>query len=47
MKLLHWIGSSKKDLIVMPDEVQSKFGHTLYLLKEAEQEHEKWKATNR
>jgi phage-related protein len=36
MKPLHWIGSSKKDLLGMPDEVQSEFGHTLYLVQEGD-----------
>jgi phage-related protein len=27
---LHWIGSAKKDLLVMPDEVQQSFGFALY-----------------
>ena len=36
MKALHWIGSSKKDLLDMPDEVQSEFGHTLYLVQEGD-----------
>lgn len=31
MKPLHWIGSSKKDIANMPDEVQSTFGYALYL----------------
>ncbi len=31
IKPLHWIGSSKKDLSNMPDEVQSTFGYALYL----------------
>ncbi len=29
-KPLYWIGSSKKDLLVMPDEVQQVFGFALY-----------------
>jgi phage-related protein len=29
-KPLHWIGSSKKDLLCMPDEVQQVFGFALY-----------------
>jgi phage-related protein len=36
MKPLHWIGSSKKDLLDMPAEVQSEFGHTLYLVQEGD-----------
>ncbi|MDR1947723.1 MAG: type II toxin-antitoxin system RelE/ParE family toxin [Desulfovibrio sp.] len=30
MKLLVWIGSSKKDLRAMPEEVQDTFGYALY-----------------
>lgn len=29
MKPVHWIGSSKKDLVAMPEEVRSEFGHSL------------------
>lgn len=29
-KPLHWVGSSKKDLLGMPDEVQQIFGFALY-----------------
>ena len=31
MKPLHWLGSTKKDLTHMPDDVQSTFGYALYL----------------
>ncbi len=31
MKPLHWLGSTKRDLTSMPDEVQSTFGYALYL----------------
>jgi phage-related protein len=30
LKPLRWIGSAKKDLIAMPDEVQQTFGFALY-----------------
>ena len=36
MKPLHWIGSSKKDLVALPDEVQAEVGHTLYLVQEGD-----------
>ena len=31
MKPHHWLGSTKRDLTSMPDEVQSTFGYALYL----------------
>jgi len=31
IRSLVWIGSSKKDLLAMPDEVQDLFGYALYL----------------
>lgn len=31
MKPLNWVGSSKKDLLEMPDEVVDVFGYALYL----------------
>ena len=31
MKPLYWVGSSKKDLLEMPGEVQDFFGYALYL----------------
>ena len=31
IKELHWIGSSKKDLMTMPDRVRRDFGHGLHL----------------
>lgn len=31
IKLLMWVGSSKKDLIKMPDDVQDMFGFALHL----------------
>ena len=31
MKPLHWIGSAKKDLAGLPEEVQSTFGYALFL----------------
>jgi phage-related protein len=30
LRSLHWIGSAKKDLLAMPDEVQQSFGFALY-----------------
>jgi phage-related protein len=36
MKPLHRIVSSKKDLREMPEEVQSEFGHALYLVQEGD-----------
>ena len=30
-KSLHWVGSSKKDLKAMPDEVQDVFGYALHM----------------
>ena len=31
VKRLYWVGSSKKDIALMPDEVQDIFGYALYL----------------
>lgn len=31
LKPLQWIGSAKRDLLAMPDEVQEVFGYALYL----------------
>jgi phage-related protein len=31
LKPLYWVGSSKKDLLEMPGEVQDAFGYALYL----------------
>lgn len=31
MRKLEWMGSSKKDLIEMPEDVRSEFGHGLFL----------------
>jgi phage-related protein len=31
LKFLHWIGSSKKDLLAMPDDVVDVFGFALHL----------------
>ena len=31
MKVLKWIGSSRKDLMEFPDEVIDEMGHGLYL----------------
>jgi phage-related protein len=33
-KHILWVGSSKKDLMVMPDEVRSAFGFALYLAQQ-------------
>jgi phage-related protein len=30
MKPPHWIGSSRRDLLAMPDPVQAEFGYALY-----------------
>ncbi len=31
LKPLHWVGSSKKDLLALPEEVVDVFGYALYL----------------
>lgn len=31
MKSLYWVGSSRKDLQSLPDDVQDVFGYALYL----------------
>jgi phage-related protein len=31
LKALRWVGSAKKDLAAMPDDVQDVFGYALYL----------------
>lgn len=31
MKPVHWIGSTKKDVLDFPDDVRSEVGYTLYL----------------
>lgn len=31
MRALHWMGSSKHDLIEMPEDVRCEFGHGLFL----------------
>src|SRR6266496_6214494 len=31
VKPLYWVGSSKKDFALMPEEVQDMFGYALYL----------------
>ena len=36
MKKLFWLGSSKKDLMDMPDDVQDTFGYALHLAQTAE-----------
>ena len=33
-KYVLWVGSSKKDLMAMPDEVKSAFGFALYLAQQ-------------
>ena len=30
MELLHWVGSSRRDLLALPDPVQADFGYALY-----------------
>jgi phage-related protein len=42
LKPLYWIGSAKKDLKTMPDEVQDTFGYALYLAQ-AGKKHEQAK----
>lgn len=34
MKPLHWVGSSKKDLQSLPDDIQDIFGYALYLVQQ-------------
>lgn len=34
MKALYWVGSSKRDLLKMPEDVRDEFGHALYLAQE-------------
>lgn len=36
MKPIHWIASSKKDLLDLPEEVQDELGYALYLAQEGE-----------
>ncbi|CAH0445350.1 hypothetical protein LMG10661_01601 [Ralstonia syzygii subsp. syzygii] len=36
MKPLFWIASAKKDLMVMPDDVQDTFGYALHLAQTGE-----------
>ena len=38
-KHILWVGSSKKDLIAMPDEVRSAFGFALYLAQQGKKHH--------
>ena len=33
-KYILWVGSSKKDLMAMPDEIRSAFGFALYLAQQ-------------
>ncbi len=42
-KPLHWVGSSKKDLLAMPDEVVDVFGYALHLAQ-AGKKHDQAKA---
>lgn len=42
LKPLYWMGSAKKDLKTMPDEVQDTFGYALYLAQ-AGKKHEQAK----
>ena len=41
-KMLHWIGSSRKDIREMPEEVRDTFGFALFLAQQ-EQKHEQAK----
>ena len=34
MKPIFWVGSSRKDLAKLPDEVQDEFGYGLYVVQE-------------
>jgi phage-related protein len=34
LKPLHWVASSKKDLMSMPEEIRDLFGYALYLAQE-------------
>ncbi len=36
LKPLHWVGSSKKDLLALPEEVVDVFGYALYLAQVGE-----------
>ncbi len=36
MKPLFWVGSSKRDLDKLPDDIKSSFGHALYLAQHGE-----------
>jgi phage-related protein len=38
-KHILWVGSSKKDLMAMPDEVRSAFGFALYLAQQGKKHH--------
>lgn len=36
MKPLHWIASSKKDYLALPEEVQDEFGYVLYVAQKGD-----------
>ena len=36
LKPLHWVGSARKDLRTMPEEVQDTFGYALHLAQAGE-----------
>lgn len=36
LKLLYWVGSARKDLRAMPEEVQDTFGYALHLAQSGE-----------
>ena len=36
MKPLHWVASSKKDVLEFPDDVRSEVGYTLYLAQKGD-----------
>ncbi|MGJ3264613.1 MAG: type II toxin-antitoxin system RelE/ParE family toxin [Salinarimonas sp.] len=33
MRVIEWVGSSRKDLMGLPDEVRREFGHALWLVQ--------------
>ncbi|MDL2259806.1 type II toxin-antitoxin system RelE/ParE family toxin [Deltaproteobacteria bacterium OttesenSCG-928-K17] len=43
MKSLYWVGSSRKDLREMPDEIKDAFGFALFMAQQG-QKHDKAKA---
>lgn len=36
MKALEWVGSSKKDLLLFPEEIRKEIGYALYLAQNGE-----------